>query len=91
MNNNNIFKLIGATNHSLQQRADYDFYNTDPKAIIELLKYEKFSENIWECACGIGNLSKVLEQNNYKVKSTEKQKLLGNIKFLLHDIKSFEV
>lgn len=48
-----------------------DYYATDPKAIYELLKYETFDKNIWEPACGEGNLSKVLKENGYNVYSTD--------------------
>lgn len=52
-------------------RESNDFYATDPKAMIELLKCEKFSHKIWECACGEGNLSKVLKLYGYDVYSTD--------------------
>lgn len=48
-----------------------DYYATDPKAIEYLLKYEKFNNNVWECACGEGNLSKVLKAHGYNVYSTD--------------------
>lgn len=35
------------------------------------LKLKKFSPDIWECACGSGEISKVLEDNGYNVKSTD--------------------
>lgn len=36
-----------------------------------LLTEEQFSPVIWECACGEGHLSKVIEQHGYKVISTD--------------------
>ena len=48
-----------------------DYYATDPKAIEYLLKYEHFNNNVWECACGEGNLSKVLKAHGYNVYSTD--------------------
>ena len=48
-----------------------DYYATDPKAIDELLRYEVFNKNIWECACGEGNLSEPLKQYGYNVYSTD--------------------
>lgn len=36
-----------------------------------LLKYERFNNNVWEPACGEGNLSKVLKANGYNVYSTD--------------------
>lgn len=52
-------------------REKNDFYATDPKAMKELLKYETFNKNIWEPACGEGNLSNVLKENGYNVYSTD--------------------
>ena len=53
------------------QREPNDFYATNPVAIEELLKVEKFSPNVWECACGQGHLSEVLKNHGYNVKSTD--------------------
>lgn len=52
-------------------REENDYYATHPKAMYQLLEYEKFNKNIWECACGEGNLSKVLKENGYNVFSTD--------------------
>lgn len=52
-------------------REENDYYATDPRAIQELLKRETFNKNIWEPACGEGNLSKVLKDNGYNVYSTD--------------------
>ena len=52
-------------------REENDYYATDPKAIHYLLKYETFNKNIWECACGEGNLSKPLKEQGYNVFSTD--------------------
>ena len=68
---NEVFTTIGASNHSNRLREDKDFYSTDPQAIDYLLKHEKFSKSVWECACGNGNLSKRLEYYGYDVKSTD--------------------
>lgn len=66
-----IFATLGASNHSEQEREKHDFYATDPKAVEKLLEVETFNKNIWENACGEGNISKVLKQNNYNVYSTD--------------------
>ncbi len=42
-----------------------------PKAVELLLEVEKFNQNIWECACGEGHISKVLEEAGYDVRSTD--------------------
>lgn len=52
-------------------REENDYYATDPRAMEDLLKHETFSKNIWEPACGEGNLSKVLEKHGYNVFSTD--------------------
>lgn len=53
------------------QREKQDFYGTDPKAIYDLLNKEKFDNNIWECACGDGNLAKPLKEKGYNVYCTD--------------------
>lgn len=70
-NTNSIFKTLGASNHTDEEREDNDYYATDPEALETLLEWEKFSPYIWECACGGGHLSKVLEDNCYNVKSSD--------------------
>lgn len=66
-----VFATLGASNHTEQERQAEDYYATDPKAIELLLEQETFSPNIWECACGGGHLSKVLENHGYNVRSTD--------------------
>lgn len=70
-NKTSVFKTLGASSHSEMERAENDFYATDPKAVKELLKKETFNKNIWECACGEGHISKVLESHGYNVRSTD--------------------
>ncbi len=52
-------------------REENDYYATDPKAIDLLLQHEVFDRNIWECACGEGNLSEALKDYGYNVFSTD--------------------
>lgn len=70
-NKASVYKNLAASNHSSSEREKNDFYATDPKAIDLLLEKEKFSDLIWEPACGQGHLSKRLEQNGYEVLSTD--------------------
>jgi hypothetical protein len=70
-NGNSIYKTLGASNHTDEEREANDYYATDPEALEVLLEREKFSPYIWECACGGGHLSKVLEDNCYNVKSSD--------------------
>lgn len=66
-----VFVTLGATNHSEYSRENNDYYATDPIAMELLLEKEQFSSKIWECACGAGHLSKVLEAHGYDVLSTD--------------------
>lgn len=70
-NSSSPFACNGASNYSKQEREKNDFYATNPKAIEMLLNFEKFDKNIWECACGTGNLSRVLKEQEYNVISTD--------------------
>lgn len=66
-----IFTPLGASNHSLTDREDNDFYATDPRALELLLELEEFDPFVWECACGKGHLSEVLKKHGHIVKSTD--------------------
>ena len=69
------FAQLGASNHSETERETNDFYATDPHTLeifLEKLKQDNIElhRNIWECACGQGHLSKVLEKE-HNVLSTD--------------------
>ena len=68
---NSIFKCLGASNHTNEERAENDFYATDPTAIDDLLEVESFNNDIWECACGEGHMSERLKEYGYNVDSTD--------------------
>lgn len=75
-NKTTTYAILGASNHSEIERAENDFYATDPKTLeifLEALKRDnlKLHNYIWECACGKGHLSKVLEAKGYKVISSD--------------------
>lgn len=70
-NSNSIYKTLGASNHTDKERQAEDFYATEPRAAELLLELEEFDGNIWECACGQGDLSKVFEKAGHKVLSTD--------------------
>lgn len=53
------------------EREPNDYYATDPRAMHYLLERERFNKNIWEPACGEGNLSEVLKDYGYNVYSTD--------------------
>lgn len=72
-NSKTTFSVLGSSNHSERDRADHDYYATDPVAI-DLLKQTGFFrgvKNIWEPACGGGHLSKRMLDLGYKVTSTD--------------------
>lgn len=62
-----VFKTLGSSVHSDEEREIRDYYATDPIAIDNLLSVEMFDQNIWESACGDGHLSKVLKHRGYIV------------------------
>ena len=66
-----VFKTLGASSHTEDQRQIHDYYATEPVAVEMLLELEKFNPKIWECACGEGHMSKVLEAAGYAVKNTD--------------------
>ena len=70
-NNKSIYVCIGASNHSDGEREINDYYATQPEAVEELLKREKFSNTIWECAVGAGHIANVLTDNGYMVKASD--------------------
>lgn len=70
-NTTSIFATHGASNHSEEERADLDYYATDPDAVRELLKVESFCHYILEPACGGGHISKVLLDNGFDVLSSD--------------------
>jgi len=66
-----VFKTIGSSNHTPDERAAHDYYATDPQAVEMLLALETFSPLIWESACGEGHISKVLAAHGHEVISTD--------------------
>lgn len=68
-NTNSIFATHGASNHSDEERAEHDYYATDPEAVQKLLDIEEFDFYVLEPCCGDGHISKVLEVNDYDVES----------------------
>lgn len=62
---------LGASNHSNNPRAEYDYYATEPKAANLLLEVEPQLNNIWECACGEGHLAKVFDSFGKLNKATD--------------------
>ena len=65
-----VFSTLGASNHSEFDRADYDFYATEPKAVKLLMEVENFSDNIQEPACGLNHISNKLTKK-YNVRTSD--------------------
>lgn len=75
-NSKTTFAQLGASSHSDKDREINDFYSTDPHTLeifLDKIKEDgiKLDRIIWECACGQGHLSKVLEKKNHIVLSTD--------------------
>ena len=75
-NKRSTFVTLGASNHCDHDREMNDFYATDPRALEMFLTAFAIDglhlhENIWEPACGMGHLSKVLEDLGHNVLSTD--------------------
>ena len=75
-NKKTTFVTLGASNHTNSEREKNDYYATNPKALEIFLKKIKEDEieldnRIWECACGEGHLSKLLESYGYNVYSSD--------------------
>lgn len=66
-----IFTVLGASNHSKNEREPNDYYATEPKAGELLLEVEPDLNNIWECACGEGHLAKVFNNAGILGKATD--------------------
>lgn len=70
-NKASTFTCLGASNHVEHDRAEHDYYATDPKAAELLLEVEPELDNIWECACGGGHLAKVFAKAGKLSKATD--------------------
>lgn len=70
-NSHSFASMLGARNYAKNEREQHDFYATDPRAIDDLLKYETFNKNIWECAVGQGHLADRLKSYGYNVECTD--------------------
>ena len=70
MDKNKALSIVGSSRSNGQRELD-DFYPTPLYAVEELLKRETFIGNIWECACGEGDISKVFKSKGFDVISTD--------------------
>ena len=68
------YNLNGGFKPTIKRFADLDgpdFYPTPRWATFALIDNEKFSSDIWECACGDGTMSKVLKETGCAVLSSD--------------------
>lgn len=70
-NSEDVYRILGANNHSKKKRAELDYYATDPQAVELLLELEDFSNKIWEPAAGGLHITSVLNKHGYDVFSTD--------------------
>lgn len=63
---NNLRAAVGTASASKDERGD-NFYQTPVVATLTLLALESFGSTIWEPACGLGAVSRVLEDKGYDV------------------------
>lgn len=63
--------MLGARRDGTGDRAEHDFYATEPVAIEKLMLLETLNKRIWEPACGQGHLSKPLVREGFDVRSTD--------------------
>lgn len=70
-NKTSVFKSLGASNHTKEERQNEDYYATDPIAINLLLAEEPFIGGIWEPCCGEGHMSNRLTVLGHEVISTD--------------------
>lgn len=66
-----LFRIIGASNHCADEREAVDFYSTDPDCVKDLLELEQFGNKVLEPCCGNGNIAKVLTNAGYDVTATD--------------------
>ena len=85
-----IFKSLGASNHTENEREKNDYYATDPVAIDELLKKETLNHNIWECACGGLHLSNRLKELGYNVRTSDLVKRVDDDNIEVLDFLSYQ-
>lgn len=70
-NENSVFKTLGASSHTMEEREQHDYYATQPKAVNILLDNEHFSDKVWEPACGGGHIADVFKERGYSVKVSD--------------------
>ena len=58
----NIHVTMGSNKYSTHERAEHDFYATEPEAL-EMFPLRSELVDVWECAVGMGHLARVLRRD----------------------------
>ena len=66
-----LFRILGASNHCKDDREAVDFYSTDPDCVKDLLELESFRFHVLEPCCGNGNIAKEVAAAGYDVTATD--------------------
>lgn len=73
--NKQLNLIMGGGKSNTGERDANDFYATNSEAILaaeNMFKEIGLYKNVWECACGVGNISEALGYLGYNVKSSDK-------------------
>lgn len=81
----NVYNTLGASNHTNKGRSVNDFYATPPLAIKKLLELEKFSDTIWEPACGMNHITNEFLQAGYTVRTSDIVDMIGDGTVIIED------
>ena len=81
-----VYKILGASNHSDSIRSKNDFYATPPLAVEQLLEVETFDKNVWEPATGMNHITDVLEEHGYNVRRSDIVDMVGDPKLEIIDM-----
>lgn len=81
----NVYNTLGASNHTNKGRSANDFYATPPLAIKKLLELEKFSDTIWEPACGMNHITNEFLQAGYTVRTSDIVDMIGDGTVIIED------
>ena len=66
-------KIVGSSAHTEDEREKNDYYATDPQAVRDFISAwvdrdgNRFHQNIWEPACGEGNIAEVFRDLDHSV------------------------
>lgn len=82
---NEVFTTLGVSN---RERAEHDYYATDPKAVEMLLELEEIRHLVLEPFCGEGHISKVLITHGHEVLSSD---LIDRGFGYVNDIKDYKL